>query len=287
MAGALRALGAGTTAPYLNGANMGLSRAYHIGAFVQATPEAARHLYGGTIIDSTRRFSGGISLIGGFQDGDGIDRSHIDVRLPLAFAISDSVHIGIVGRYLFLDQEGFGPFADSRVSGGLKDADDAPDGRSALVNTVSFDAGLTIKPIEQLSISGVGYNLSYPNNGLLPTVAGGGIGYGTQDFTVEIDAVADFNSYEKVNPRVMVGGEVLVADRFPIRAGYRFDLMSGSGQKPSHQLGVGLGYLDPRFGIEASVRRTLVAQSHPMAATVIVAGISVYLESLGLPIQEF
>lgn len=287
MSGALRAFGGGTAAPYINPANLGITRVYHIGAFVQATPEAARHLYGGTIIDSTRRFSGGVSVIGGFLDADGIDRSQIDVRLPLAFAITDRFHLGLAGRYLFLDQEGLGALGDSRVSGGLKDPDDAPRGRSALVNTITFDAGLTIVATEGLNIAVTGYNLSYPNNSLLPTMVGGGIGYGSEDFTIEVDAIGDFNSYEKPNPRVMAGAEYLIADSFPIRAGYRFDMMNGSGQSPTHQVSVGFGYLDPRFGIEAGLRRTLVKQSHPMAATMISAGVSFHLESLGVPIQEF
>jgi hypothetical protein len=280
--GALRALGASTTAPYLNGANMGLTRSYHIHPFVQVTPEAGRHLYGGAIIDSTRRFSGGLSLIGGFQDSDGIDRSHIDVRVPLAFAIADEFHVGLVGRYMMLEQQGFGPLGDSRPSGGLKDPEDPPAGRSPLVNTVTFDAGITVLPVKELKISAVGYNLTYPNNSILPTVVGGGIGYGTEDFSIEVDAVADFNSYEKPNPRVMAGGEYLIIGRVPIRAGYRFDLLNGSGFEQSHQLSGGLGYLDPRFGIEASVRRTLVGP----AATTIVAGFAFYLESFGLPIDD-
>jgi hypothetical protein len=285
MAGAVRALGASTTAPYFNPANLGLTRAYHIHPFVQITPEALRHLYGGAIIDSTRRFSGGVSFIGGFQDADGIDRSHIDARIPLAFAISDSFHIGLGGRYMMLDQEGDGPLGDSRVSGGLKDnpADSGDDGRSALVHTVTFDAGFTIRATKELHIGIVGQNLSYPNHSLLPTTVGGGIGYGSEDFSIEVDGVADFNSYEDPTPRVMGGGEYLIADRFPIRAGYRFELMNGSGFDQSHQLSAGLGYLDPRFGVEAGVRRTLVGPS----ATIISVGFAIYLESFGIPIQDF
>jgi hypothetical protein len=283
MSGALRALGASTTAPFLNAANMGLTRSYHIQPFVQITPEALRHLYGGAIIDSTRRFSGGLAFVGGFQDADGIDRSHIDLRVPLAFAISDRFHIGLAGRYLMLDQEGVAsnPLGDSRASGGLQDPDD-PGGRDALVHTVTFDAGITIRATEELHIGLTGYNLTYNDNSLLPTVAGGGIGYGTKDFSIEVDGLADFNSYAEPTPRIMAGGEYLIADRFPIRAGYRFELLNGSGEDPSHQLSAGVGYLDPRFGVEVGVRRTLVGPS----ATIIVAGFGIYLESLGVPIQD-
>ena len=283
MGGALRALGSGTTAPFLNAANMGLTRAYHIQALGQFTPEAARQNYGGAIIDSTRRFSGGVTVVGGFMDPDGIDRSHLDLRIPLAFAISDAVHVGMSGRYLMLDQEGLGPLGDSLASGGLYDPEDTPNGREALVNTVTFDAGLTIAATEGLHISVAGHNLSYPDNGLLPTLLGGGIGYGTDDFSIEVDGVADFNSYNEVSPRVMAGGEYLVANQVPIRLGYRFDLLAGSGESQSHAICAGAGYLDPRFGVEVGVRRTLAGPS----ATTIVVGFSFYLESLGIPIQDY
>jgi opacity protein-like surface antigen len=281
MSGALRAAGSAETAIFLNPANMGLSRIYHIDAIGQFTPEAGRHLYGGTIVDSTRRLAGGFGLIGGFQDGDGIDRSHIDVNAALSFAASDAFHIGLSGRYLSLQQEGRGVLGQSRASGGLVDPDD-PAGRLGLVNAFTFGAGLTLVPVEGLHIGVSGQNLSYPNHGLLPTMVGGGIGYGTRDFTIEADGVADFSSWSEISPRVMVGGEYLLIDAIPLRLGYRFDNMSGSQLDPSHQLSGGVGYTDPRFALAASVRRTLVGPS----ATMIIAQLSLFLESFGLPIAE-
>jgi len=283
MGGALRALGGGVSSLFLNPANMGIQRVYHIEAIGQWTPEAARQMYGGAIVDSTRRLSGGLSVIGGFQDPDGIDRSSIDVRLNLAFALSDAFHLGIGGRYLSLDQEGLGPLGNSRASGGLYDPEDLPDGRESLVNAVTFDAGMTIRATDELHIGFSGTNLTYPNNGLLPTTVGGGIGYGTREFSIEVDGIADLNSWVEVSPRVMAGGEYLIANSFPIRLGYRFDLLAGSGLKSSHQVSGGLGYVDPRFSVEASVRRTVAGPS----ATMIIAGVAFHLESLGLPIQDF
>lgn len=282
MGGALRALGGANTAHYLNPANMGISRVYHVQALTQFTPEAGRHLYGGAVVDSTRRFSGGVSFIGGFQDGDGIDRSHLDARVSLAFAITSRFHIGLSGRYINLDQEGVGPLGDSPASAGLADPDD-PGGRDSLVNTVTFDAGITIKATDELHIGFSGQNLSYPNNGILPTTAGGGIGYATKDFSIEVDGIADFNSWAEISPRVMAGGEYLIANSVPVRLGYRFDLLAGSELSPSHQVSGGLGYIDQSFAVEASVRRTVAGPS----ATIIMAGVSIHLESFGVPIHEY
>jgi len=266
MGGALTALGAGVNAPFVNPAAMGLTRSYHISALGQFTPEAARQLYGGAIVDSTRKWSGGMSVVGGFMDPDGINRSQVDVRLAVAMAISKSFHLGVSGRYLNLDQEGVGPLGSSRASGGLVDPED-PGGRNALVNTLTFDAGLVIRATDALHFGVVGRNLSYPNNGLLPTVVGGGVGYGTNDFSIEVDGLVDITSYSKPNPRAMAGGEYLLVDRVPLRLGYRFDLLNGSGFEPSHQVTGGMGYLDKRFGVDASVRRTVAG---PSATTVVV-----------------
>jgi hypothetical protein len=46
----------------------------------------------------------------------------------------------------------------------------------------------------------------------------------------------------------------------------------------SHAISGGFGYIDPRFSVEASVRRTLAGPS----ATTIIVGIAYFLESSGL-----
>lgn len=273
MAGATRALGNATSAVLQNPAGMSSSRVYHIEALGQFTPEAARQVYGGGIVDSTRRLAGALALFGGFIDPDGFDRSFIDLRLALSFLLSEEFSFGMAGRYLNLDQEGFGPLGDSRASGGLMDPDDAPDGRDALVNTVTFDAGVVLRATDELHFGILGQNLAYADHGLLPTTVGGGVGYGTEDFSVEVDGLADFNSWLEVSGRVMAGGEYLAGDHFPLRLGYRFD--QGA---MSHELSGGFGYIDRRFSVEASVRRTLAGPS----ATMIHVGLAYFLESSGL-----
>jgi opacity protein-like surface antigen len=269
MAGAARALGNGTTAPFMNPATMAMAQLYHIEALGQWTPEAERQVYGGVIVDSTRRLSGSVALVGGFVDPDGADRSYLDLRVALAFLIAKPFSVGLTGHYLNLQQDGLGPLGFSRASGGLLDPEDPPLGRDAIVNTMSFDAGVNI----QLHFGISGQNLSFPDNAFLPTVLGGGVGYGAEDFSVEVDGLADFNSWSAITGRVMAGGEYLIADRFPVRLGYRFD--QGA---MSHAVSSGVGYIDPRFSVEASVRRTLVGPS----ATMIFVGIAYFLESSGL-----
>jgi hypothetical protein len=275
MGGGLRALGNGTTAMFQNPAEMVATRVYHIEALAQISPEARRQVYGGVVVDSvTGRLAGGIAVVGGFVDPDGIDRSYLDARIGLAYPISDRIFVGLAGKYAKITQDGTlraGGLGASRASGGLLDPEGG--GRLPLVDEITFDAGLTVRASDSIYIAAVGQNLTYPANGLLPTTLGGGIGFGTADFSVEGDALADFSSYSQTAARLMIGGEYLVGNHFPLRLGYRYDQGANL-----HALSAGIGYVGTEIAVEAGVRRTL---SDP-GATTIVIGIAYHLEASGL-----
>lgn len=276
LAGATRAFGPGTAGLYLNPAAMALNRVYHLEALAQIAPEAKRQTYGATAVDSvTSRLAGGLGGHYGIQDSDGLKRKWTDVRFGLAFPFSDKLFAGVSGRYLKLRQDGLGPLGDSLASGGLRD--------EAVVDDFSFDAGLVVRPIPQLAIGIVGTNLTYPGTGFQPTTVGGGVGFGSEDFTIEGDVVADFTSFtnaqggSETTMRAMIGGEYLAGDHFPLRLGYRFD-----GGQRSHAISGGLGYVDPQFAIEAAVRRTVAGDERMSPATTIIIGLQYFLESTGL-----
>jgi len=277
MGGALNALGGSTAAPFLNPANMGLTRVYHFQALGQFMPEANKQLYGGAVVDSSRRLSGAFAFVGGLMDPDGLDRSLLDARIAVAYALSQHVHLGLAGRYMNLSQQGLGPLGASRVSGGLVDPENAPSGRKALLDTVTFNAGVTVQPIPGLNIAAFGHNLSYPNHGFLPTIVGGGIGFGNENLSIEVDGVANLNSYTKPSARVMAGGEYLIAGRVPLAIGYRYDMLDPGLYPASHQLSGGAGYVSRQFGIRVAVRRSVAGPS----ATAILASVSYHLESSG------
>ncbi|MEP7122336.1 MAG: hypothetical protein ABJE95_15550 [Byssovorax sp.] len=275
MGGALRALGSGTSALFLNPAAMTTTRVYHIEAQAQFSPEAGRQIYGGNVVDSvTGRLAGAASFSGGFVDPNATHRSLIDVRAGLAYPVSDRFSIGLGGRWLKLNQQAIiAPFALDGISGGLGDPAGKRDSRFSFVNALTFDVGLTARLGDNVYLSAVGQNLTYPNNGLLPTTVGGGLGYANANLSVEADGIADLSSWGKPTARIMAGGEYLAGDHFPIRLGYRFD----QGAK-LHTLSAGLGYISNEFSIEASVKRTL---SQPGVTTIIV-GVAYFLESSGL-----
>lgn len=279
MGGALRAMGAGTTATFLNPAALPEVRLYHIQALAQVTPETGRQVYGGTIVDSvTSRLAGSFSILGGFMDPSGIDRSFLDMRLALAFPISDRFILGLGGRYLKVTQSGLGPFGLSQVSGGLIDASaereaGQPPSRVAMMNTVTWDAGIVVRPTDSLFIAAVGQNLTWTKSALMPLTVGGGIGYGGEAFSIEADGIADITSWGKPTARVGLGAEYVIASVVPVRAGYKFD----QGAK-LHTLSLGTGYVGPVFSAEATVKRTL---SNP-GETMMIFSLAYHLDSSGL-----
>jgi opacity protein-like surface antigen len=271
MAGALRAFSNSTDALFMNPANMATSRVYHLAALAQIWPEASRQTYGAAIVDSivsASRLAGGLAASWTGQDPSGVDRSAFDVRFALAFPFSEHFYLGATGRYLSLQQNGFPRglynLPPSLASGGTHG--------EAIVQAITFDAGATLKPIPELALSIVGSNLTNPGNQFLPLMFGGGIGYGSADFTVEADALADFTTYDKTKARAMLGGEYLAADRVPLRLGYRYDQGADT-----HAVTGGVGYLDSAYSVDLSVQRTV---SGP-GATAIIFGFAYHVESGG------
>lgn len=269
MGDALRAFSNSVSALFENPANMAASRVYHISAFGQIWPEAHRQSYGAAAVDSivsSAHVAGGFGGTWTAQDPDGLNRTATDLRFALAFPFSDRFFVGLGGRYLWLKQNGtYGPFDPSPASGGTPDEN--------IVRGFTFDAGATLKPTDGLALSLVGQNLNNPGTGFQPMTFGGGLGFGTEDFTLEGDMLADFTTWEKTTLRAMGGFEFLAADHYPLRAGYRYD----QGAK-SHALSAGVGYIDKVFSAEVSVRRVV---SGPKATTLVI-GFTYHLESSGL-----
>jgi hypothetical protein len=266
LGGALRAMGNGITSVFSNPANMTFSRVYHVGALALIAPEAKRQAYGAAAVDSvTSRLAAGIGFLWSDQDPSGLKRRSSDLRFGAAYPFSEAVSFGVMARYLKLSQDGLGPLGRSYASGGLHG--------EPIINGFSFDTGLGIHASKNVSLGVVGSNLSNPNNGLQPTSFGGGIGFGTEDIVFEVDALADFTTWQRTTPRAMGGFELLAADHFPLRLGYGWD-----GGADAHAVSGGLGYIDTQFSIEFSGRRIVSGEK----ATFIGFTLQYFVESSGL-----
>jgi hypothetical protein len=267
MGGGLAATGASTVALYQNPANMGLTHVYHFEAESALSPEARRYDFGGAIVDSaTGRFAGGLGLNFGMLDPDGIHRSWTDLRIALSYQLGDHFALGLGGRYLGVDQAaGVGPFGDSLISSGTP--------TKAICEYLTFDAGLTVTPVEGFHIGVVGHNLTNPGVSLAPTTLVGGVGYDSHVFALEANVLGDFTTWQTDQVRVMAGGELFVADHVPLRLGYRYD----EGMN-THAVSGGLGYIGQLWSIEYSLRRD-VAGDHP--ATMMSLSLRYFYDSTG------
>jgi hypothetical protein len=270
--GALRAFSNSLDAMQINPANLAATRVYHIGGLAQFWSGANRQSYGLAIVDSVvskSRLAGGVSANWLFQDPDGVDRRALDLRFGLGLPVSDKFLVGASGRYLDLSQDGFprgrGLLPPSVAAAGLPE--------ESIVNEITFDAGFTIRPNENLALSFVGNNLTDPGHALLPLMFGGGAGYGSNQFTLEADLVGDFTTYEETKLRGMGGFEFLAAGQYPLRLGYRYD----QGQS-SHALSGGVGYASKEFAFDFSLRRIFGDN----AATAFFFGLKYHVESLGV-----
>ena len=267
MGSANQVFGGSTSAIYGNPANLPLYRIYHVEALGGFSPEARRQMYGAAIADSsTSRLAGGFGGSWSQMDPDGIKRNTTDLRLSLAYPLGDRFSLGLTGRYIRVGQRvSSGPFGASYASDGTKD--------EPLVSEFTIDAGAGFQVTENVRIGLTGKNLTAPGTALIPLILAGGIGYSNGTFTLEANAHADFTTWGSARGRYMLGGEYLIADRFPVRLGYRYD----DGFK-AHSIGLGAGYVDRRFSVELGGRRDIVAD-YP--ATMISLGLRFFIDNGG------
>jgi hypothetical protein len=247
MGDALNALGVSTSALYLNPAALPYARVYHLEALAAYGPEDTRQTYGLAIADSllnAGHVSGGLGGTWSTFDPNGIQRQWVDARLAVALPLGDHFSVGLTGRYMRLGQQrGTGPFGPDALSDG---------GTNPLLTLITFDAGATASIIDGLRVSVVGHNLTNPGTSLAPTTGAAGVGYTNPLFSIEADGLLDFTTWGTTKGRAMVGGEVFLADRYAIRAGWRYDagmnVNTGS---------LGFGYIDPRWSIEGAYKHDL------------------------------
>jgi opacity protein-like surface antigen len=268
MSGANTAVSSSVGALFSNPANMAANRIYHVGAFASIWPEAARQTYGAAVVDSSTSstaLTGGLAAMWTQQDPDGTKRRGTDLVLGIAFPFSDKFRLGASLKYLSFRQQGTGPLGTSPVSAGL-------DGEPIL-RDFGIDAGFTLQPSRYFSAGVAGINLNAPGHGFMPTLLTAGLGGGTDEFTLEADVLADFTTWEKTKLQFMGGAELLIAEKFPLRAGYRYD----QGSK-IQWLSAGAGYVERSMGIELGVRRSVAGPN----ATAIVFSFTYHVESAGV-----
>jgi hypothetical protein len=242
LGGRAEAAGASTTALFANPAGANALRTYHVDALTLYDPTIGRFALGSGIMDSTRSLlSGGFSYVfSAIPDGPDARTSH-DARLVLGINLGSMVSLGVRGRYL-------------NVSSGPP----APQAQGLDRNHFSgftFDAGMHVHPMPQVSLSVTGYNLNNVSTTAAPIAVGGGASVApVQWLTIVGDVLVDFRSTDAVRGRYSGGAELFLGGRYAIRAGYLYDDTRGATQAFT----LGAGYIDQHFGVELGYRQAVV-----------------------------
>ena len=153
--GAMRAVATGDAGPQLNPSGISIFRAYSVEGSYQYGSTAGSQDARISAVDSTSSYNiGGAVYYSYHRDspGDGKTQTGHLVGGSLSFPLLDKIFLGGNLKYIHFDD------AQGKIHSGL-----------------TFDAGLTIRPIPLLSIGVVGYNLLDHGIQWSPKALGGGI----------------------------------------------------------------------------------------------------------------
>jgi hypothetical protein len=256
----VRAAAASTQAQAENPANLVLGGLYHAESFLAYDPTFRRFGWGAAVVDSmTSRLAAGFSFRTLFGENDAGRNKGWEGKLGLAFPIVDAVSVGISGRYsnlrisdphavpergLTLSGE---PFAEAEVD------------QSFRLKGFTMDAAINVRPVAGLSIAALAYNIVNRDTPLAPMMVGGSAAFSIGGITLGGDVLVDLNRHGAFDGTKLLlggGGEYLMAGLVPLRLGYLYDQ-----GRALHYLSGGIGYVDPRFGLQASLRQTLHGKS--------------------------
>ncbi|MCA9537748.1 MAG: hypothetical protein KC620_02600 [Myxococcales bacterium] len=211
----------------------GMARAYLYAAEVQyfrLGPDDV-NVVGVNVVDSKTQPSLAVGAAYGYHFSD--DDAPVDIKghdARLAFAhplVQNQVNAGVSLRYVDI----------SRKSGGV---DNGVDG-------FTLDAGLLISLSGAFHLGAIGQNLVHIDDPAMPRRAGGGIAYTGEPLVLDVDVLADFDTHEDGTKAVVsAGGELLLADTVPIRAGYEYD-----GAREQQWVSGGVGFVTSGEGGQA------------------------------------
>jgi hypothetical protein len=151
--GAMRAMATGDAGPQLNPSGISLLRAYQVEGDYQYGRTAGSNDARIAVVDSTSdiNLGGALDYTYHHESEGGTQSAHL-VGLSLSYPFADKVFVGGSVKYLYLSAAG-----DATRTG------------------FTFDAGVTIRPVRQVSVAAVGYNLNDLGVEWLPRGVGGGI----------------------------------------------------------------------------------------------------------------
>ncbi|MDB4974004.1 MAG: hypothetical protein JWN48_2345 [Myxococcaceae bacterium] len=249
----VRAAASSSQAQADNPANLVLGGVYHLEGFAAYDPTFKRVGVGGSVVDSmTSRVGAGASVRGLFGNNDAGDNGGYEGRVGLGIPLIEQLSIGVAGRYANFH------VSDPHAYPERATAQGAPEDRSFKLKHFTMDAAASLRPIPGLAISALAYNLVDTKSPLAPMLVGGSAAFSIAGFTLGGDVLVDLNKQKVFDgPKLFVGGgiEYMASGIAPLRLGYAYD----QGRDQSFVTG-GLGFVDPRFGAQFSLRQSVGAQ---------------------------
>ncbi len=229
MGGAFEAMGYGAEAVGGNPAAISLYKRYQIEATGSWDIPLGYGFGSLAVADSTNAFSMGISYT--FATFGGSERrwAHLSTA-AFAYAIGDVVHLGLAVRHHFL----LG---------------------ATNTNSVSMNAGVVVRPVSFLTFGFSGHNLiSVYNKDVSRYFVASIAGLFGGQLSPAFDFRMDFNE-PQARFAYLAGLEWLIAQAFPLRAGYQYDGIS------NHKyLSGGIGWFSEGSGIDFSYRHEIGGQ---------------------------
>ncbi len=256
MGGASRAWAVGDAGPLLNPSGMTLVKAYTLeGTYGYGTRLADQYLHASVVDDtSTYNLAGGLYYTYGTADPSGGTSGHgHEAGLSLAFPFGNYVAVGATLKYFNLDGS---------------DALNGHDGG------VTFDLGITVRPMPLLSIGVVGSNLRSLQNSQATQAIGYGVAFlPVASLIVDVDGLTRFtadNVTGRKGTSAMVGASYTLIGKLAVRAGGGYDAVTGNGYGT-----LGLSAISEIGALDGGLRQDLVRADGNSRETVV--GISLRL----------
>ncbi len=245
MGDAFRAVGTSNDAIVDNPAAMSLAPRYELDGFFGYAPGAPATYWNGSIVDSnTSPLAVGIDYTHLASGTEASRFSGNDLRLAMSFPLAGMIYLGFSGHWLDF-------------------------GMAQPINAITGDAALIIKPLDILTITGIGYNLiGVENNVLAPREVALAAAVGTDaSYHVAGDAVVNLATPQPVFDWHL-GGEYFLAGLVALRAGYLYDgLINGNFAS------AGAGVVVQGFAFDVAYRQQIVQWNDRM----ILVGIKLFL----------
>ena len=214
MGQALRGAATGSAALGLNPSGMSLLKTYVIEGAYRFAQKAEGHSAHVAIADSTSAFNiaGGLYYTyASVKPNESTEQSRHEAGVALSFPVGDRFFIGGNVRYLRARSEvGLTPVTTTTTT----------------TTGLTFDAGITVRPVDMLSLGIVGYGLRDLEDPQAPFAVGGGVALlPISALTVAVDGLVDFRSYlpdtaDAGNAITVSGGvEYTMVSRVAVRLG--------------------------------------------------------------------